>query len=442
MSYRSALRNPWWIPAFLGGVPEVEARLISLLGLVSLALFFEAYDNAMLTSALKFIAADLGMADHDLGKYLALIRLGSLPAFLVVPFADRIGRRRVFLVSVLGFSLGTFITAFAQSAGQFAAVQMLTRTFMMSASAVAFVIITEEFPAAYRGWAIGMLGALSSCGYGLSAGLFAAIDQLPFGWRSLYVVGLVPLFALPKLRRSVKETDRFRRHQEHAQAHRHAPGILQPMIGLARTYPARALGIALVGLLFSIAESSVFQFTGFFSMTVHGWTPGQYSLMVILGGGIGIIGNVIAGRLGDRVGRKAVGFVFLSLFPVFATLFYNGPGWSLPLAWAAFVFCNTAGGVIVRAFSTELFPTSHRGTAAAWLGVVQTMGWALGLALVGAGTYEAADIATMTTRISLFMLASAVMLMFLPETFQQELEAISADEDAEDESSAEHRAVG
>ena len=442
MSYSSALRNPWWIPPFLGGVPNVEKRLISLLGLVSLALFFEAYDNSMLTSALKFIAADLDMPEHALGNYLAVIRLGSLPAFIVVPFADQIGRRRVFLASVLGFSLLTFATAFAQTSTQFVVVQMLSRTFMMSAGAVAFVIITEEYPAAYRGWAIGMLGALSSCGHGFGAGLFAAIHYLPFGWRSLYAVGLIPLLALPKLRRDVSETNRFRRHQEHERSVGAVHGSwLKPVLSLARTYPARALGLALVGLLFSIGEASVFQFTGYFTQTVHGWTPGEFSLMFIGGGAVGIIGNVLAGRLGDRIGRRVVGFAFLALFPLFAWTFYNGPGWTLPLSWAAFVFCNTAGGVVVRALSTELFPTSHRGTAAAWLSMMQTLGWAAGLALVGAGTYNAGDIAAMTSRISLVVLVSAFMLLLLPETFQQELEAISGDEDADDDDVT-ARAVG
>jgi putative MFS transporter len=124
--FRPALRNPWWIPPFLGGVPNVDARLISLLGAVSLALFFEQYDNSMLTSALKYIAADLGMTEHDLGGFLALIKLGAVPAFLVVPFADRIGRRRVFLGAVLFFSFGTLLSAFAQTATQFVIVQMVS----------------------------------------------------------------------------------------------------------------------------------------------------------------------------------------------------------------------------------------------------------------------------------------------------------------------------
>jgi MFS family permease len=299
---------------------------------------------------------------------------------------------------------------------------------MLTASAIAFVIVTEEYPAQHRGWAIGMLGALASCGNGLGAGLFAAIDSLPYGWRSLYIIGVAPLLMLPLLRARLQETKRFAHHRAvEAEGHSAAGalrGWIQPILRLWSEYPGRAFGIAVVGGLLSVGESAVFQFTGYFVLTTHGWSPGQFSLMFILGGGVGIIGNVVAGRLGDRVGRRTIGFVFLALFPLFAWIFYHGPGWSLPLAWTLFVFCNTAGGVVVRAFSTELFPTSFRGTSAAWLSLIQTLGWAGGLALVSVGT----DIATTTSLISLVVLVAALALLTLPETFQQELEAISHDE--------------
>lgn len=427
-AFQSVRRNPWWIPPILGGVPAVEPRLVSLLGLVALALFFEQYDNSMLTSALKYIAADLAMPEERLGSFLAMVKLGAVPAFLIVPFADRIGRRRVFLLGVLLFSLGTLATAFAQTALQFVAAQTITRTFMLTASAVAFVIVTEEYPAAHRGWAIGMLGALASAGNGLGAGLFAAVESLPYGWRMLYVIGLVPLFLLPLLRRRVPETGRFARHRAAEAALGHADGPLagwyRPLISLARLYPGRALGIALVGGLMAIGEAAVFQFTAYFTLTVHGWSPGEFALMFILGGAVGILGNVVAGRIGDRVGRRRVGFVFLALFPAFAWLFYHGPGWVLPIAWALFVFCNTAGGVIVRALSTELFPTSYRGTSAAWLSLVQTVGWAAGLALV---SLIGGEIATAISGIALVVLIAAAGLLALPETCRQELETISHD---------------
>jgi hypothetical protein len=51
----------------------------------------------MLTSALKHIAEDLAMPEQDLGRYLGTIRLGALPAILLVPLADQYGRRRLFL---------------------------------------------------------------------------------------------------------------------------------------------------------------------------------------------------------------------------------------------------------------------------------------------------------------------------------------------------------
>src|SRR5215510_13538605 len=110
-------RNPWWIPpTLLGRVPEgIEPRTLSLLGFVSFALFFEQYDLSLLNNALKYITADLAIPETRLGFFQMWIRLGSLPALLLIPLADRLGRRRLFLVSVVGMSLGTLITAFSQS---------------------------------------------------------------------------------------------------------------------------------------------------------------------------------------------------------------------------------------------------------------------------------------------------------------------------------------
>jgi MFS family permease len=427
--FRSVRRNPWWIPPFLGGVPDVEPRLIRLLGFVSLALFFEQYDNSMLTAALKHIAADFQIGEVDISSYLAIIRLGALPALILVQFADRIGRRRIFLVSVIGFSLLTVLTGFAQSAVQFVVLQMATRTFMMAGSAVAAVIIIEEFPALHRGWAIGMLGALASCGQGLGAAIFAAVDILPFGWRTLYAVGIVPLLLLPRLRASVTETDRFQRHRESLSAEAADSPWYLPLRLLASAYPGRAIGVALVAGLFSVGEVAVLQLSGYFVLTVHAWTPGQFSAMFILGGGIGIIGNIVAGRLGDRIGRRKIGFTVLAVFPLTAWAFYNGPGWVLPIAWALLIFCITASSVTIRALSTELFPTSYRSASSAWITTVMTLSWALGLAIVGAGTQAPGDLARMVSLVATLSLAAAVALLFLPETYRQELEAISPEKD-------------
>jgi MFS family permease len=426
------LRNPWWIPPFLGRVPVgVEERHLAVLGVVALALLFESYDMALLTAALGRIARDFGLSEAAQGLFTGSIRLGALPAFFVIPLADRLGRRRLFLVSVAGFSIGAFLTAFAQTPEQFVACQMLSRTFVISASAAAFVIVTEEFPAAHRGWGIGMLGALAAMGHGLSALLYSQVDHLPFGWRALYAFGLAPVLLLPFFRRRVSETRRFHRHAAAAPAERRGNRLLanlQPIVELARSHPKRVIGICTLGLFSTMGHSVAFQFIGAFTQGSHGWSPGQYSAMVFLGGAVGIIGSPLAGRFGDRFGRRLLGFSVLAIYPVFACSFYLGPWWTLYAGWIGMVFCSMASSVIVRGLSNEVFPTSTRATAGGTLMIIETLGAGLGLFLYAGLQSRLAHQGLAISLMSLLTAASTLTLLLFPATHQRELESITGED--------------
>ena len=71
--YRSVRQNPWWIPPFLGGVPDgVEPAHLRVLGFVTLAMFFENYDLGMFGNALPQIAATFGLDKAAQGEFTAM----------------------------------------------------------------------------------------------------------------------------------------------------------------------------------------------------------------------------------------------------------------------------------------------------------------------------------------------------------------------------------
>jgi putative MFS transporter len=399
-----------------------------MFGLVVLGTFFESYDLSLLSSAVKHIAEDLEIGSDQLAFVLAAVRFGGFAAFALLPLADRVGRRRMFLVAILGMSLGTLATAFVQSPLQFVFAQVAARTFMLIAAGVGIVMLAEELPAEHRGWGIGMLGALGALGHGLGAALFAAVDVLPFGWRALYAVGALPLLALPVMRRTLRETARFEAHRASVAAH--ATGrfaALRSLGGLARAHPGRALCVGVAGFALAFGAISVFQFASYFLQTVHGWAPWQFSTMMLVGGGIGIVGNVVAGRLGDVFGRRVVGCVALAAYPAAAIAFYQGPEVTVGACFALIVFMSSAADVVLRAFSTELFPTTQRGASAAWLTLLQTCGHIGGLALVGGGVAAGTDLPLVISMVSLVVLVAALCVMLLPESRGRELETLSHD---------------
>jgi putative MFS transporter len=324
---------------------------------------------------------------------------------------------------MIGLSLGTLATAFSQNAVQFVGCQMVTRTFVLTASAIAVVIVAEELPASARGWGIGMLAAVSAVGHGLGAVMFSIIEVLPYGWRSLYALGVLPLLLLPLFRRHIKETARF---QQHLDTTGIESRLYSPLYAFANTHPRRALGMAVLASTASLGHVVVLSFTGYFVLEYHGWEAYQLSMMVIVAGAVGVGGNVVAGRLADRVGRRRVGCTFLALFPAGAWLFYNGPGWSLTILWAVLVFTMMGGNVIIRALSSELFPTSHRGTSTGVLVLMETLGAAFGLFILGMLQERPGDLITLIPTISVATLLAAGLMLLFPETRQRELESLSA----------------
>lgn len=397
-------------------------RVLGLLGIVSL---FDQYDLSLFSLALKQIQADLLIPEAQLGELGAIVRLGALPAFLFGVLADRLGRRRVLLFTIIGYTALTGATAFAQDARTFVVLQFLARMFAVGELIIAYVVIAEELDPETRGWGVGALTALAACGSGLALALFGLVDFLPMGWRTLYLVGLVPLAMVAWMRRTLPETTRFTARAEAAEAASHE-SFLQPLINLVRMYPTRIISICAVIFLFHFSNEAAGFFGPKYLQEEHGWLPWHYSLMGIFGGFIGVVGGPFAGRLSDRFGRKLVAGVFLTANPLLVVAFYQLFGWPLVPIWIAMVFSGMATAVIMNILSNELFPTSYRSTASGTRVVFATLGGALSLVteslLFGVlGSHGSA--------LSLMVLgalaAPFLIAWLLPETAGRALEEIS-----------------
>jgi putative MFS transporter len=399
------------------GLTPHHWKLLALLGVAG---FFEQYDLGLFSLALRQIQADLGLSEESLGSLGSIVRLGALPAFFAAWGADRFGRKPLLMLTIAGYTLATGATAFAQDAQTFVALQFLARMFVVAESILAVVVIVEEFPPGQRGFGIGALATLAVLGRAMALILFALIDELPFGWRFLYAVGLAPLVLLIWLRRGLPETRLF--SQQAAARRGHA---LRPVAALVSAYPGRFLLLVSITTLVAFAGAPVDFFFPKFVQESHGWSPAQLSLVGLLAGGIGTAGYLAAGWLIDRFGRKRSVFLFLLLEPVAATAVYSVASDGVPLAYAVFVFNSVGNDVVLAALGSELFATSFRSTAAGARSAAQTLGAAAGLQL------ETLLFATLGSHvdavrvIALTAVVAALLVVFLPETGGRALEEVS-----------------
>ena len=424
---------------FFGRTPPFTKRQRRVFLIATTAGFFDQYDRALLTLALKQIQKGLQISEQALGNLLTLIRLGYIGSLLVTPLADVFGRRRLLLYTIVAYTLFTGLAAIAPTAHFFVACEMLARVFAGAEGTVALVILSEEVDAGVRGWAIGLLSALTSVGFGIAALVFAGINIVPYGWRGLYTLALIPLVLITPLRQVLPESQRFEREQREGTS---PANIMVPVKALFSAYPGRLLILVSVAFLGNLGGNPQGFFFSKYLQEAHGWSPANVSSLYFIGGALGIMGNIVSGRLSDRFGRRRMGAFFYFMAPMLAFWLYSSYSAAritLPLLHSSFsavipiwifqLFFDVASSTIAFAYSAELFPTSYRSTAGSVLAVAGTTGGALGFFLEGL-LYRSTGSHWLAVRyLAVFwLMVPFIMFFFFPETAGLELETISPEE--------------
>jgi MFS family permease len=289
--------------------------------------------------------------------------------------SDRIGRVRTMQLTILLYSLGSLLSAFAQDAWQLTLFRGLLGLGFGGEAAVASVVLSEVVGARYRGRALGFYTAAFAVGWAAAVLLQAALvsaSSADTAWRLLFAVGAIPAILILYIRRNVDEPAVSKAALGNRSATK--PSILQ-------IFSAKNIGATLIGSLLTVGAQG-----GFYSLMI--WMP-QFLraerkisiigsapyLIAVIGGAF--LGYVVGGWLADKFGRRFV-FIVCSICAAGLAYGYTHVPFSdnvmfvlgFPLGFFASAYYSA-----VLPFLSELYPTNVRG---AGVGFTYNAGRAIG----------------------------------------------------------------
>jgi MFS family permease len=274
-------------------------------------------------------------------------------------------------------------------------------------------LVSETWPDAHRGKALGLMQSAWSIGYALAAVVVAFV--LPFGWRAVFFVGILPAFLVLWVRRGVDESPVWL-------ASKGSRGQQSPLIAIfgpsVRRYTL---------LLTALSTTTIFAYWG-----LNLWVPAYLSLPEQQGG-MGLdtwamsllvvliqfgsfCGYVSFGFVADAVGRRRafVGYLLVAAVLVLAFGVVRDP-LAVAVLGPIAMFFGTGMFSGFGAVAAELYPTAIRATAQGFTFNMGRTGSALAPFLVGS-LAESRGFGLAFAVLALALLLGASTWIWLPET--------------------------
>ncbi|QYY29764.1 MFS transporter [Cupriavidus pinatubonensis] len=381
----------------------IDAARLSPLQLRIMLLCFaivalDGFDIAIIGFLAPHIRSEWSLSMVALGPLFSAGLLGLMTgAFLCGPLADRIGRRRVLILSVAWFGAACAASAVAPGIGWLIALRFLTGLGLGGAMPNAITLTAEFSPSRRRG----TLLTVMFCGFSLGSaigGVVTAylIDQV--GWRGVLALGgALPLALVPVLALALPESVRYLATREGMQAriaailaridarritadmHYVADEPEGPGSPVSQLFaPRYRMGTLWLWLAFFCSLLLLYLMINWLPILVQrsGLSLKEASMLAGLLQGGGVLGAIVLGMLLDRFNPYAVvaGAYTLGAISVACLASVSAP---LAMAAAIFVtgFCVSGSQVCANVLASAFYPTSSRATGVAW---------ALGIGRVGA----------------------------------------------------------
>jgi MFS family permease len=308
---------------------------------------------------------------------LATFMMGwFLGAFVFGALADKIGRRKVMLLTILIYSAATGCCALSHNWMELAACRFIVGLGIGGEICLGTVIVSEFWSGKGRLWATACLESSFNVGLLLSAGANALFGDL--GWRVLFLVGIIPALFTLYIRSKLTESDSFAKVAAYRQQLENKKGTLDESEQAFLISPFRRLmQPELRGRLISTAALSASAIIGYWACVA--WLPSWINQLTgttavsersvattvfSVGGLFGcFITPIICAKLGRRLVMKiAFGGALFAAMTMFITIKTFG----LPLlVWSfALGILTNLQFTALQLYIPEVFPTSVLATAA------------------------------------------------------------------------------
>jgi len=358
--------QPWWAPP--QRLDPVQAMVLARLAMLAIC---SGYVGTLLSQLTTFAGREFGAGPAAQSTAQAATRIGILVVLVASAAADRLGRRRMLLITLVGACVCSSLTAAAGGIVAFAAIQVVARGLTTGADVVRAVALAEHMPAGARAYAISLSAMCAGLGSGFVVWLLPLADLDPRAWRLIFALSLLFAPLAWRAGRGLVESGRFVQHRHDVQ---------RPRLAHHRS---RLVLLAVSAGLTTVFAAPASQLQNEYLRGERGFNAGLITAFTLLTSTPAGLAVFFGGRLADVHGRRRIGAIGLvgATGGVLVSFTFAGA----PL-WLGAVLGTLFGGLVVPTlvvYGPELFPTALRGRANGVITLCAVIGSVTGLLTVG-----------------------------------------------------------
>ncbi|MCY7772433.1 MFS transporter [Bacillus haynesii] len=395
--------------------PVSERRL---LGIAGLGWLFDAMDVGILSFIIAALHAEWKLTPQEMSWIGSVNSIGmAVGAFVFGLLADRVGRKYVFMITLLFFSIGSGLSALTTTLWAFLILRFFVGMGLGGELPVASTLVSETVAPERRGRIVVLLESFWAFGW-LAAALISYFIIPAYGWQIALLITAIPAFYALYLRIALPDSPKYEKL-----AQERKPTVMENVKSVWSRKYARP-----TAMLWIVWFCVVFSYYGMFLwlpsvMVMKGFSmikSFEYVLIMTLAQ---LPGYFSAAWLIEKAGRKMVLTVYLLGTAVSAYFFGSAESLALLLVSGMFLsFFNLGAWGALYAYTPEQYPTSIRGTGAGMAAGFGRIGGILGPLLVGYLVARGTEISVIFFIFCVAVVAAVAAIFFLgTETKQKEL---------------------